>query len=498
MRKTRVRFAPSPTGPLHIGGVRTALYNYFLAKQLGGDFILRIEDTDQERFVEGAEEYIEKSLEWLGLKIDEGVNNGGDFGPYKQSERTEIYKKYIDILLEKDLVYYAFDTKKELDFLREVAKDNNEIFTYGIHTRNQLKNSINLSDIEVQDLLDLKTPYVLRFKTPENKEIIMSDIIRGEINVNTSTLDDKVLFKSDGLPTYHLANVVDDHLMEISHVIRGEEWLPSLPLHIMLYDVFGWEKPEFAHLPLILNPDGKGKLSKRNALKYGFPVFPLEWFDKENDIKYKGFKESGYFKESLINFLSFMGWNPGNDIELLSIGELIKQFSLNDVSKAGIRFDINKAKWYNHQWMQKLPNDTLTASFPFDISDKIIDLIKERCDFRQDIEKEVDIFYRTPPIYDILLMNKKWNSDTTRLLTNLSDIINNISNFNRDNIHSTIMSYINNNNIKMGNVMSALRIAVVGKMIGPDLFTIIEILGKKDTIWRIDYAIKLYKKNDAL
>jgi len=507
MSKVRVRFAPSPTGPLHVGGVRTALFNYLFAKKHGGDFILRIEDTDQTRFVEGAQEYIEESLEWAGLKVDEGIKQSGEFGPYKQSERREIYKQYADVLIENGWGYYAFDTAEELDKLRKEAEAEKNVFTYGPNTRSGLKNSINLSANEVQELLSSGTAYVIRFKTPENEEIIMQDIIRGEVKVNTSTLDDKVLFKSDGLPTYHLANVVDDHLMKISHVIRGEEWLPSLPLHFMLYKALGWEDtiPEFAHLPLILKPTGNGKLSKRDGDKMGFPVFPINWKVPNSDDVYAGYREAGYFPEALVNILAFLGWNPGDEREIMQLDELIKEFSLEKVSKSGARFDPDKAKWFNQQYMQLRDSNLLLNDFKKILAEKnitaddnftlkIIDLIKERASFVSDLWDNSYFFFETPTEYDAKTVKKRWKQDAPELMTAVKNIISEVEDFTRDTIHDAVVKYIEDKELGMGKVMNALRLCIVGAGAGPDLFTIIELIGKEETILRINNAVENIKK----
>ncbi len=506
MKKVRVRFAPSPTGPLHIGGVRTALYNYLFAKQHNGDFILRIEDTDQTRFVEGAQQYIEEALEWSGLQIDEGISQGGKFGPYKQSERRDIYKKYADILIDNGWGYYAFDTAEELDALRKEAETNKSVFTYGPNTRKSLKNSINLSNNEVEELIAKKTPYVIRFKTPENEDVIMQDIIRGEVKVNTSTLDDKVLFKSDGLPTYHLANVVDDHLMEISHVIRGEEWLPSLPLHFMLYKALGWENemPEFAHLPLILKPTGNGKLSKRDGDKMGFPVFPINWNVPNSEDIFKGYREEGYFPEAFTNILAFLGWNPGDEREILSITELIADFSLEKVSKSGARFDPEKAKWYNHQWIQKLPIEKIVAEFKIILAEKsitsndntitkIVEMVRERSNFIAELWNNSYFFFQAPTEYDAKTVKKKWKQDAPELMKAVRNVLAETENFNRDNAHDAVVAYIEKNELGMGKVMNALRLCMVGAGAGPDLFSIIEIIGKEESLSRIDKAVENIK-----
>ena len=507
MSKVRVRFAPSPTGPLHIGGVRTALFNYLFAKKYDGDFILRIEDTDQTRFVEGAQEYIEESLEWAGLKVDEGIKQGGEYGPYKQSERREIYKQYADILIKNGFGYYAFDTPEELDKLRKDAETEKNVFTYGPATRANLRNSLNLSKDDVAKLLADGTAYVIRFTTPQNEEVIMQDIIRGEVKVNTSTLDDKVLFKSDGLPTYHLANVVDDHLMKISHVIRGEEWLPSLPLHFMLYKALGWKDtmPQFAHLPLILKPTGNGKLSKRDGDKMGFPVFPINWNVPNSDDIFAGYREAGYFPEAFVNILAFLGWNPGDEREIIQLDELIKDFSLEKVSKSGARFDPDKAKWFNQQYMQLRDSNLILADFKKVIAEKnitaednfilkIIDLVKERASFVSDLWGSSYFFFETPTEYDAKTVKKRWKQDAPELMTAVKNIISEVDDFTRDLIHGAVVKYIEDNELGMGKIMNALRLCIVGAGTGPDLFTIIELIGKEEAVLRIENAVENIKK----
>ena len=507
MSKVRVRFAPSPTGPLHIGGVRTALFNYLFAKKHGGDFILRIEDTDQTRFVEGAQEYIEESLEWAGLTVDEGIKQGGEFGPYKQSERRDIYKEYANILISNGFGYYAFDTPEELDKLRKDAEVDKNVFTYGPATRANLRNSLNLPKEEVAKLISAGTAYVIRFTTPQNEEVVMQDIIRGEVKVNTSTLDDKVLFKSDGLPTYHLANVVDDHLMKISHVIRGEEWLPSLPLHFMLYKALGWgdEMPKFAHLPLILKPTGNGKLSKRDGDKMGFPVFPINWNVPNSDDVFAGYKEAGYFPEAFVNILAFLGWNPGDERELMQLDELIKDFSLEKVSKAGARFDPDKAKWFNQQYMQLRDNNLLLADFKKILVEKsittndsfildIIGLVKERASFVSDLWNASYFFFETPTEYDAKTVKKRWKQDAPELMEAVKNIIAKTDNYKRDSLHANVVKYIEDNELGMGKIMNALRLCIVGAGAGPDLFKIIELIGREESVKRINLAIDNIKK----
>lgn len=509
MKNIRVRFAPSPTGPLHVGGVRTALFNYLFARKHNGTFILRIEDTDQTRFVEGAEEYIKESLQWAGIEIDEGVENKGNFGPYKQSERKEIYQKYAQQLIDSGWAYYAFDTAEELDKLRKDAEANKENFIYNHKNRQTLRNSLAMSESETAELIKNGTAYVIRFKMPENEEIVMNDIIRGEVKVNSSILDDKILFKSDGLPTYHLANVVDDHLMEISHVIRGEEWLPSLALHVMLYKALGWENemPEFAHLPLILKPTGKGKLSKRDGDKMGFPVFPLNWKDPKSGEIFTGYREAGYFPDAFVNILAFLGWNPGDEREIMSMQELIEAFDLTKVSKSGARFDPDKAKWFNHKYLQQKNLDELAELFIPVLTEKnitadkeyvkkVISLVRERADFVHELWQHSYFFFTAPEEYDAKTVKKRWKADAPELMANIKSVLTEIpeTNFSRDNIHDTVVKYIEDNELGMGKIMNALRLCIVGAGAGPDLFTIIEMIGKNETINRIDRAIEVLKK----
>jgi glutamyl-tRNA synthetase len=504
MDKVRVRFAPSPTGPLHIGGVRTALFNYLFAKKNNGDFLLRIEDTDQTRFVPGAEEYIIESLKWCGIKVDEGVEEGGNYGPYKQSERKNLYKNFSDNLVESGNAYYAFDTAEELDALRKSAEEKKETFIYNAESRKTLKNSLTLSKEEVEQKIKNGESYVIRFKIPENEEIQLTDIIRGEMKVHSNTLDDKVLFKSDGMPTYHLANIVDDHLMKISHVIRGEEWLPSLPLHVLLYKSFGWDTPQFAHLPLILKPVGNGKLSKRDGDKMGFPVFPIEW-KTESGETYSGYREDGYFKDAFINMLALLGWNPGTDQEIFSMDELINLFSLERVGKSGSKFDPEKTKWFNHQYLNNKTNTEIGILFMkelqqkgfnknIDIIEKIVGLVKERVNFIHELWEQSYFFFEAPTSYDEKVVKKKWKENTPEILKKIVEILNNQANFTRDKCHDAVVKYIEENEIGMGAAMNALRLSLVGKAAGPDLFTIIEMIGKEDTVARIEKAINTIKK----
>ncbi len=502
MEQVRVRFAPSPTGPLHIGGVRTALYNYLFAKKNGGTFILRIEDTDQTRFVEGAEEYIMESLKWCGIVVDEGIREGGNYGPYRQSDKKTIYRQYADILIDKGDAYYAFDTPEKLESLRSESEKAGKTFIYNAEAREKLINSVSLKEVEWREKLDKGEPFVIRFKMPHNEDIHFDDIIRGHIVVNTGTLDDKVLFKSDGMPTYHLAHLVDDHLMEISHVIRGEEWLPSLPLHIMLYRSFGWNPPLFAHLPLLLKPDGKGKLSKRDGDKMGFPVFPLFWPYGETA---KGYREDGYYPEPFINMLALLGWNPGTEQEIFSMDELINTFSIDRVGKSGSRFDPEKAKWFNHQYLQKRTNTQLAIEFReflrahgyhFDIIrlETLIGLVKERVSFVKDIWEQTDFFFKAPEIYDQEVVKKRWKEDSAGLLLELKSILENTVDFSAAATELVIKAWIEKNGYNTGAIMNALRLLIVGTLRGPHMFDIISWIGKDETLKRIDKGVTLLSK----
>lgn len=494
-KNVRVRFAPSPTGPLHIGGVRTALFNYLFAKKHNGTFVLRIEDTDQNRYVAGAEKYIVNALKWCKIPFDEGPAKNEKFGPYRQSERKPIYKQYADSLIASGNAYYAFDTAEELDFHRKDHETKGKTFIYNWHNRLKLNNSLSLSEKEVHDKLKAGEDYVIRFKSPENETLHLKDIIRGDIKIDTNVLDDKVLFKSDGMPTYHLANIVDDHLMEITHVIRGEEWLPSLALHYQLYEALGWETPKFAHLPLILKPTGKGKLSKRDGDKLGFPVFPLEWLDNQTNSVSKGYKEEGYFPEAVINFLAFLGWNPGTEQEIFSVKELVAAFDLEKVNKAGARFDPEKIKWFNHQYMQKQDNDALAKLFQqnheelkdIDINyiAMVVSLIKERATFVSDFWDLSAYFFKNPKSYDEKAYKKAMKEDTRELLSELSILITSIKDFEVENITTTIKTWITNKEIGFGKVMMPLRLALVGALQGPDVFDIMYLIGKNQTVERI-------------
>jgi len=505
-RQVRVRFAPSPTGPLHIGGVRTALYNYLFAKKLGGVNILRIEDTDQTRFVPGAEAYIIDALTWLGIKFDEGDHVGGDYGPYRQSDRKEIYKGYVDQLLKDDWAYIAFDSAEDLDVLRKKYESEKKTFQYDSSTRGQLKNSLTLSKEEVTALLNSDHPYVVRFKMPANIEVRVNDLIRGEVVVSSNTLDDKVLYKSDGMPTYHLANIVDDHLMEISHVIRGEEWLPSAPLHVMLYKAFKWEDtmPQFAHLPLLLKPDGNGKLSKRDGDRLGFPVFPTEWLDPKTGVISSGYREAGYFPEAVVNILAFLGWNPGTEKEQYTMDELIHDFSLERISKSGAKFDLEKAKWFNHQYLIHKSDEELAEGFKlvlaklkitrdFDYLVTLCGVLKDRCSLMHDFWKQGYFFFIAPTEYDQDVIKKKWKPETSQLLVDLSDFLSIIEPFDEPTIETAVKGYLEERHIGMGQIMNAWRLVLVGSNAGPAMFQIAALLGKEETIRRIEAGIAAIK-----
>lgn len=506
-KNIRVRFAPSPTGPLHIGGVRTALYNYLFARKNGGKFILRIEDTDQTRFVPGAEEYIIESFKWCGIEFDEGITKGGSFGPYKQSERKEIYKEYADRLIKNGFAYYAFDSAAELDKRRKEKEAEKKVFTYNAAERMKMKNSLSLPQEETRRLIESGAPYVIRFKMPENETVTMNDLIRGTVEVNTSVLDDKILFKSDGMPTYHLANIVDDHLMEISHVIRGEEWLPSLPLHVLLYRAFGWQTPEFAHLPLLLKPEGNGKLSKRDGDRLGFPVFPLQWKDPKTGELSRGYREDGYFPEAFINMLALLGWNPGDERELFSLQELIEAFSIERVNKSGARFDPEKAKWFNHQYLIKkddaeladyfmplLHDHGVTADKEFVI--KVIRLVKERAFFVKDLWEQSYFFFEAPKEYDAKAVKKRWKAASYEQMKELMEILKTIEPFEPENIEEKVKSWIENKNYGMGVVMNAFRLLVVGALKGPHLFDIVALIGKEETLRRMENGIETLGKKE--
>ena len=500
-KNVRVRFAPSPTGPLHIGGVRTALFNYLFAKKHGGTFVLRIEDTDQNRYVEGAEQYIIDALNWCGIPFDEGPGKNEKFGPYRQSERKAMYRQYAEQLVASGNAYYAFDTAEALDFHRKDHEEKGKTFIYNWHNRLKLSNSLSLSKEETQAKLDSGDDYVIRFKSPQDETLHLKDIVRGDITIDTNILDDKVLFKSDGMPTYHLANIVDDHLMEITHVIRGEEWLPSLALHYQLYDAFGWEKPEFAHLPLILKPTGKGKLSKRDGDKLGFPVFPLEWKDPETGEISRGYREDGYFPEAMVNFLAFLGWNPGTEQEIFSLEDLAEVFDLERVHKAGARFDPDKIKWFNHQYMQFQNNDNLAERFKnvrpelkdIDVNyvALVVGIIKERATFVNDFWDLSSFFFEAPKAYDEKAFSKIMNNDTRELMSELTQIISHVSSFTVENIQADVKAWIGKKEVGFGKVMQPLRLALVGAMQGPDVFEIIFMIGKAETVQRIENLVEI-------
>lgn len=498
----RVRFAPSPTGPLHIGGVRTALYNYLFARKQGGTFILRIEDTDQARFVEGAEEYIMEALEWCGIKVDEGIKEGGNYGPYRQSDRKDLYREYAERLVAKGDAYYAFDSAEDLEKLRTDSEKKGDTFTYNVKIRNRLTNSTTLPEAEWKTRIERGDPYVIRYKIPLNEDIHFDDLIRGHIVVNSSTLDDKVLFKSDGMPTYHLAHLVDDYLMKITHVIRGEEWLPSLPLHFLLYRSFGWQAPMFAHLPLLLKPDGKGKLSKRDGDKMGFPVFPLYWPFGETA---RGYREDGYYPEAFINMLALLGWNPGTEQEIFSMEELTGAFSLERVHKSGSRFDPEKAKWFNHHYLQKKTDAELAMEFREELRSRgyhydtsqlevLVSIIKERVSFVKDIWNETDFFFCAPETYDAEVIKKRWKEDTPLLLTELKEVLGSIDDFTAAGTENEVKKWISEKGYNTGNVMNALRLVVVGASRGPHIFDIIAWIGKMETISRIDRGLGIIGK----
>ena len=496
-KQVRVRFAPSPTGPLHIGGVRTALFNYLFAKKNNGVFYLRIEDTDQNRFVPGAEEYILEALNWLGIAPSETIGKNEKFGPYRQSERKQLYKQYADQLIKSGWAYYAFDTPEALDAHRKQHEAEGKTFIYNWHNREKLDTSLVISEEETNKRIASGADYVIRFKTPVNETLHLQDIIRGDIKFETNLLDDKVLFKSDGMPTYHLANIVDDHLMETSHVIRGEEWLPSMPLHSLLYKAFGWEAPQFAHLPLILKPVGNGKLSKRDGDKMGFPVFPLEW--KTDEGVSSGYRENGFFPEAVVNFLALLGWNDGTDQEIFTLEELCEKFDLNRVHKAGAKFDPEKNKWFNHHYLQEQSNENLAKAFASILSEKgistsldlikIVSLIKERADFVTDFWELSDYFFVAPTWYDEKAV-KNWKEETPALMQQLITVIETIEDFTSLNMETLIKDWMTQNEIGMGKVMQPFRLSLVGALKGPHLFDIAEMIGKQETIKRLEKAIK--------
>ncbi|SDG95077.1 glutamate--tRNA ligase [Psychroflexus sediminis] len=497
----RVRFAPSPTGPLHIGGVRTALYNYLFAKKHGGDFLLRIEDTDQNRFVEGAEDYIKESLDWCGISYDEGPEKSGDCGPYRQSERKAIYEEYVDKLIDNGRAYYAFDTEEELDAKRKEAEQQGTKFSYGPKNRDSLNNSLKLSSEELKEKLDNKEDYVIRFKTEAHKTLELHDEIRGYIEVDTEVLDDKILFKSDGMPTYHLANIVDDHLMRITHVIRGEEWLPSLPLHVSLYEAFGWDVPKFAHLPLILKPSGKGKLSKRDGDQLGFPVFPIEWKDPETGTISAGYREEGYFPETLTNMLALLGWNDGTDQEFFSVEEMIQKFELTRVHKSGAKFDPEKTDWFQHHYLQERPVEELVNQF-MPILDKkgiktetsyvkeVVHTIKERATFVSEFWELSFFYFEAPTVFEPKSAKKAWKKDSQEWMRALIGKLEGLEDFSQSHVQSEVKDWINTQDLGFGKIMQPLRLALVGAMRGPDVFHIASCIGKAETISRLNFAIE--------
>lgn len=499
-RKVRVRFAPSPTGPLHIGGVRTALYNYLFARANGGEMILRIEDTDSRRFVPGAEEYINESLAWLGIGIDEGVREGGAYGPYKQSERRDIYREYVKILLDNGKAYIAFDTPEELEAARAATPN----FQYDASTRGSMRNSLSMPAEEVKALVDGGAQYVVRFKIEPDMEVKVNDLIRGEVTVNSSILDDKVLYKSaDDLPTYHLANIVDDHLMEVSHVIRGEEWLPSAPLHVLLYEAFGWSDtmPQFVHLPLLLKPVGNGKLSKRDGDKLGFPVFPLEWHDPKSGEISSGYREKGYLPEAVVNFLALLGWNPGDDSELMDMDELIKKFSFSHCSKAGAKFDYQKGIWFNHEYLMRKPDEELArlfmpileekgiSGFTPEYIAKALGMVKSRANLVPDLWDQADFFFVAPDAYAEKDVRKRWSADTPRIMEELIGVLEGIEDMTSANAEKIVLDWIASKGYHLGNVMNAFRLAVVGACRGPHMFDITELMPKAEVVARIRKAV---------
>ena len=500
-KKIRVRFAPSPTGPLHIGGVRTALYNYLFAQKNGGDYILRIEDTDSQRFVPGAEEYIINSLSWIGITFDEGPHVGGSFGPYRQSERKTIYKQYVDQLLDNNLAYIAFDTSEELEAKRSEIPN----FQYDASSRLSMRNSLTLSPEETGALMNSGKPYTVRIRIEPGQTVTVPDLIRGEVSVNSSIIDDKVLYKSsDGLPTYHLANIVDDHLMEITHVIRGEEWLPSAPLHVILYKYLGWEdsRPEFAHLPLLLKPEGNGKLSKRDGDRLGFPVFPLKWTDPKTGEISSGYREAGYLPEALLNFLALQGWNPGDDREILSLDELISLFSLEKCSKNGAKFDYKKGEWFNRQYFQNKPDIEIACllqpvlkekdiNAAPDVVAKVAGLVKDRIHSTNDLWNQSSFFFIAPDSYGEITVKKLWKEDSPEKMKDLISVLQSIDDFSEKSTEAVIMSWIENKGYKTGAIMNLFRLALVGESKGPHIFAITEIIGKEETIKRLNNALSI-------
>lgn len=509
-RKVRVRFAPSPTGPLHIGGVRTALYNYLFARHNGGEMILRIEDTDSRRFVPGAEDYINEALAWLGIKIDEGVREGGPHGPYRQSERRDIYREHVRMLLDAGKAYIAFDTPEELQAAREATPN----FQYDASTRGQMRNSLTMSAEEVELRIAEGEPYVVRFKIEPGREVAVDDLLRGRVTINSSVLDDKVLYKSaDDLPTYHLANIVDDHLMEVSHVIRGEEWLPSAPLHFLLYEAFGWSdsRPEFVHLPLLLKPDGKGKLSKRDGDRLGFPVFPLDWRDPQSGDLTHGYREGGYLPEAVVNFLALLGWNPGDDTELMDMDELIKRFSIEHCSRSGAKFAYEKGRWFNHEYIQKLDPERLTdlftdvlknhgvdtGSFSRDYIGRAAAMVKDRVSFIEELWANARFFFEAPTEYEAKSVKKRWTPDMPRHMKDLIGQLRALPTLESKKAEEIILGWIKENGLHMGNVMNAWRLAVVGECKGPHMFDILELMGIDENVARIEAAIERIEPQQA-
>lgn len=509
-RKVRVRFAPSPTGPLHIGGVRTALYNYLFARHNGGEMILRIEDTDSRRFVPGAEDYINEALAWLGIKIDEGVREGGPHGPYRQSERRDIYREHVRMLLDGGKAYIAFDTPEELQAAREATPN----FQYDASTRGQMRNSLTMSAEEVERRIAEGEPYVVRFKIEPGREVAVDDLLRGRVTINSSVLDDKVLYKSaDDLPTYHLANIVDDHLMEVSHVIRGEEWLPSAPLHFLLYEAFGWSdsRPEFVHLPLLLKPDGKGKLSKRDGDRLGFPVFPLDWRDPQSGDLTHGYREGGYLPEAVVNFLALLGWNPGDDTELMDMDELIKRFSIEHCSRSGAKFAYEKGRWFNHEYIQKLDPERLTdlftdvlknhgvdtGSFSRDYIGRAAAMVKDRVSFIEELWANARFFFEAPTEYEAKSVKKRWTPDMPRHMKDLIGQLRALPTLESKKAEEIILGWIKENGLHMGNVMNAWRLAVVGECKGPHMFDILELMGTDENVARIEAAIERIEPQQA-
>ena len=500
-KKVRVRFAPSPTGPLHIGGVRTALFNYLFARQNGGDMVFRIEDTDSNRFVPGAEDYIIESFRWLGIKFDEGVSFGGDKGPYRQSERREIYKKYVKQLLDNGKAYIAFDTPEELEAKRGEIQN----FQYDARTRGQMRNSLTMSKEEVEQLVADGKQYVVRFKIEQGEEVVVNDLIRGEVRIKTDILDDKVLYKSaDELPTYHLANIVDDHLMEITHVIRGEEWLPSAPLHVLLYRAFGWEDtmPQFAHLPLLLKPEGKGKLSKRDGDRLGFPVFPLEWHDPKTGEVSSGYRESGYFPEAVVNFLALLGWNPGTEQEVFTMEELIAAFDISRCSKAGAKFDYKKGIWFNHEYILKKSAEEIAGQFAPIVANngveasleritEVVRMMKDRVNFVSELWPLCSFFFIAPQEYDEKTVKKRWKENSAQVMTELVEVLQGIEDFSIEGQEPVVMSWVTEKEYKLGDVMNAFRLCLVGEGKGPGMFDISAFLGKDETIRRIKKAVEV-------